>query len=74
MEVVLPVKNQPCHTWRVTAFLAVCRFLKLASFFVGMGRYLVGMPIITGFGNYLMTIGVVETVALFVMVFIQAAL
>lgn len=27
-----------------------------------------------GFGNYLMTIGVVETVALFVMVFIQAAL
>ncbi|WP_029896232.1 ATP synthase subunit K [Desulfohalovibrio reitneri] len=27
-----------------------------------------------GFGNYLMTLGVVETVALFVMVFIQAAL
>ncbi len=27
-----------------------------------------------GFGNYLMTIGVVETVSLFVMVFIQAAL
>lgn len=27
-----------------------------------------------GFGNYLMTIGVVETVALFVLVFIQAAL
>ena len=27
-----------------------------------------------GFGNYLMTIGIVETVALFVLVFIQAAL
>jgi V/A-type H+-transporting ATPase subunit K len=27
-----------------------------------------------GFGNYLMTIGVVETVALFVMVFVQGAL
>ena len=27
-----------------------------------------------GFGNYLMTIGVIETVALFVMVFIQGAL
>ncbi|WP_027185283.1 ATP synthase subunit K [Desulfovibrio inopinatus] len=27
-----------------------------------------------GFGNYLMTIGVVETVALFVMVFVQATL
>ncbi|EPR36180.1 H+transporting two-sector ATPase C subunit [Alkalidesulfovibrio alkalitolerans DSM 16529] len=27
-----------------------------------------------GFGNYLMTLGVVETVALFVMVFIQASL
>lgn len=27
-----------------------------------------------GFGNYLMTIGVVETVALFVLVFIQAAI